>query len=37
LVIGSISEYEIRREINLGVKEEAKGETSGIKGEIDME
>jgi outer membrane autotransporter protein len=37
LVLGSISEYEIRRVINLGVEEKAKGGTRGVKGEIDME
>jgi predicted outer membrane repeat protein len=37
LVLGSISKYEIRREISLGAEEEAKGDTRGIKGELDME
>ncbi|MDR1244189.1 MAG: autotransporter outer membrane beta-barrel domain-containing protein [Endomicrobium sp.] len=37
IVIGRISEYEIKREINLGVEEKAKGDTRGIKGELDME
>ncbi|MDR1418279.1 MAG: hypothetical protein LBI80_03890 [Endomicrobium sp.] len=37
LLLGNISEYEIRRVINLGVEEEAKGGTRGIKGELDME
>jgi outer membrane autotransporter protein len=36
-VVGSISEYEIRREIRLGIEEEVKGETKGVNGEVDME
>lgn len=37
IVLGSISEYKIRREINLGVEEKAKGDTRGLKGDLDME
>jgi hypothetical protein len=32
-----MSEYEIRRVIRLGIEEEVKGETKGVKGEVDME
>ena len=37
MMLGSISEYEMTRVIRLGFPDEAKGKTSGINGNLDME